>query len=211
MAFDTYSGLQTEIIAWANRVGDTDFEAFVPGFVSLAEAMFNYGGQGLPQLRVKEMETSASVVVSGGSGPLPDDYLEYRDVLNSKSDVLTPTVPSSALHRFQYYPQARSQEFGIEGLNIKTYPKTDETLTLFYYQTIPALSDVNTSNWLLAKHPVIYLYGAMIFAATYMEDDQGIQRYGTLYSQAVGGLTVSDMRSKYIRGVSRSHMRAGMP
>lgn len=211
MAFDTYANLQTEIIGWANRIGDDEFASKVPGFITLAESMFNYGTGELPQLRVKEMEATTTITTTSGVGSLPTDYLEYREVKNAQGTVLTPTVPSSADHRFQYYPQTRSQEFAIEGLNIKTYSKTDEVLTFSYFQKIPALSNTTTSNWLLAKQPMMYLYGSLVFAATYMEDDQSIQRYGTLYANAVNGLINADLRGKYIRGVSRSHMRAGMP
>lgn len=211
MSFTDYAGLKDEIAKWSIRVGDADFEAAIPGFIMLAEGIFNNGSSELPQIRVREMEASAAISVASGSGNLPADYLEYREVRNAQGDVLEPTVTTSADYRFSQNPQGRSAEFAIKGLTIRLYPASTETADLDYYQKIPALSDADDTNWLLAKHPATYLFGAMIFAATYMEDDQGITRYGSLYTQSVGGMVKSDLRSKYIRAVSRSRTRGVTP
>jgi len=211
MSFADYAGLQDEIAKWSIRVGDTDFEAAIPGFILLAEGMFNFGTGDLPQIRVREMEETAPISVTAGAGNLPADYLEYREVRNEQGDVLEATTTSSADFRFAQNVQGRVAEFAIKGLTIKVYPASTETTSIDYYQKIPALSDIANTNWLLAKQPMAYLFGSMIFAATYMEDEAGIARYGNLYTQAVGGLVKSDTRSKYIRAVSRSRTRGCMP
>jgi hypothetical protein len=40
-------------------------------------------------------------------------------------------------------------------------PDTTSTVTLDYYQKIPALSDEAPTNWLLTDHPDLYLYATL--------------------------------------------------
>lgn len=203
MAFTTYAGLQQEIINWSTKDGDDDFEAAVPGFIQLAESMFNNGSQSLPALRTREMEETTTISITNGVGPLPADFLEARFVKAASGKELEMTVPSSAEG---YYEGRAGQpaQFAIKGGQIIVYPSNTETITLDYYQQIPALSDSNTSNWLLAKSPMAYLFGSLVFAATWSEDDQSIQRYGNMYQQAITGLAGSDFMSKYSRAASRA-------
>jgi hypothetical protein len=100
---------------------------------------------------------------AGGVGALPTDYLQWRDVRWPGSlprsleyddrTWLSETFPDS--------PSAPPRYFTIEGTTISVMPVDNTSLTLRYYQKIPALSDAAPTNWLLAAHPDLYLFGAL--------------------------------------------------
>jgi hypothetical protein len=60
--------------------------------------------------------------------------------------------------------------FTIEGAALKIRPLDGTALELDYFQKLPALSDVQTSNWLLAAHPDLYLFGALVEAEAFNKD-----------------------------------------
>ena len=60
--------------------------------------------------------------------------------------------------------------------------------TVVYIQKITALSDANTSNWVLSNAPDAYLYGALIHSAPFLRDDERIGVWAALYQSAIDGL-----------------------
>jgi hypothetical protein len=89
--------------------------------------------------------------------------------------------------------------FDIVGDNITTYPSSTATIDLEYYTKIPALSDSNTTNWLLTKAPLVYLYGSLIAAEPFMMDDARATTYGVLFSKSIKGLMHTDVMSRFAR------------
>src|SRR5688572_10528108 len=70
MAISTFAELQTAIGGWIDRAS----LAQIPDFITLFEAQVNR------RLMVRQQTTSATVTMSGGSGSLPADYLEWKRV-----------------------------------------------------------------------------------------------------------------------------------
>ena len=68
---------------------------------------------------------------------------------------------------------------------------------LYYYAKIDALSDSNTSNWLLEYFPDAYLYGALSHSAPYLKDDARLQVWSSLYGNAIGGITADNDKAKF--------------
>ena len=77
---------------------------------------------------------------------------------------------------------------------------------LTYYAKIPALSDANTSNWLLDVAPDIYLYGALMEAAPYLDDQEKLATWGGLLEQSMEALRIEQERASV--GSSSIRMRA---
>ena len=154
MAITTYAELKTAAANWLSR---SDLGSRIPEFIALAEAHFNR------RLRVREQETSAGIAMVGGAGTLPADYLQWREVKWPGSVArsleyadrawLTETYPDS--------PSAAPRYFTIEGTTISVVPVDDTSLTLRYYRKVPALSDAAPTNWLIAAHPDLYLFGTL--------------------------------------------------
>jgi hypothetical protein len=85
-------------------------------------------------------------------------------------------------------------------------PDASYTVELTYYSKIPALSDSNTTNWLLTNSPDVYLYGSLLEAAPYLDDDNKLQVWGSLLEQSLNALQIESDRAKV--GSSSIRMRA---
>jgi len=59
---------------------------------------------------------------------------------------------------------------------------------MIYRKNIPALSVTNTTNWLLALAPDLYLYGALLESAPYIKEDARIQTWGLGLQTALDSL-----------------------
>jgi hypothetical protein len=213
VAITSYATLQAAITTWAMRAGDTDFEAQVPDFISAAEQMFNYGFGDIPALRVSEMETTSTLTPTSGAVTLPPDFLELRSVRSNS----TPNVsiggfvsPDFGVDEYAYSSaSATPGGYSISGSTLTTFPHGTSNIIVSYYAKIPALSATNTTNWLLTKAPMVYLYGALLHAAPYMMDDARAASLGTMFKGFVDGLVSTDRKARW--GNSRVRLRAPTP
>jgi hypothetical protein len=73
-------------------------------------------------------------------------------------------------------------------------PDATYTTELTYYAKLTKLSNSVTTNWLLTSSPDIYLYGALLQAAPYLQDDARIQVWSSLYDRAMSELQTADDR-----------------
>jgi hypothetical protein len=195
---DTYAGLKTAIAAWAIRTGDAQFEAQVPDFITLAEKRFNR------TLRVGGMEKTATLTPDGtGAIALPADYLEYRSVSSGVYgyDALEMVEPDFEVGRYE--GGGVGQRFSISGNVLQTYPSASGGITITYFAKVPALSDAAPTNWLLDKAPDLYLYGSLLEAAPYMEEDNRAQLWKTYYDTAMADLASADVGARYASGRAR--------
>lgn len=195
MAITNYSELKTAISDWAARSGL--LSDVTPDFVTMTETLFNYGDEELDfePLRCRQMEIATDLTVTSGSVALPDDYLEAIRVTAATSPVRELTYAEPGWFK-EAYPSGQDSStpkfYTIEAGAIKSVADFE----LLYYQAIPALSDSNTTNWLLTAHPNAYLFGGLLQYSIYQHDDAKAQRYQRLLRGAVRGLMRTDMMSK---------------
>lgn len=182
MAITTYAELQTAIADWLNRA---DLVDKIPDFITLAEATLNN------VLRSPWQVTSASVAISAAtrSASVPSDMLEAIYLQSSDTNPLEQVSPSQliSLRRQRLRTNGTPRFFAILGrtFELAPTPAGNSNLQLVYYQQIPALTTVNTTNWLLQRHPDIYLYTALMHAAPYLADDARLQVFNSLVTQTV--------------------------
>lgn len=190
MAFDSYSSLKTVLAAHAARDDLTDYLA---DFITLAEAAANYGSDNTPALRVRDMETESTLTATSTGWTIPDDYLHYSHVKLGNC-VLTYLAkgPFDALDS-----SGTPEYFTIVGDEIRVNGSTSGDLVLTYTQSIPALSDANTSNWLLSKHPNIYLRLALMELSLFIHDDSKVQKNATLASAYIEGANNAGEMAEY--------------
>lgn len=187
MALATYDELLDAVPNWLWRAGDTALVAAMPDIIALTEDLIAFGDDVLPPLRLREMETSDDITLTDGAGPLPADYLEYREVnYGSNNGVLL------------------SSDFTIVGDEIRTTRTGVSPLAFNYYAKVPALGPSNQTNWLIDKNKWVYLYGCLISAAPFMKNDARMATWRTMYVAAITGLNNTDMRSRYARGSVRT-------
>lgn len=166
MSLASYPDLQSSVASWLAR---DDLTQYIPDMITLFECT------AMRRMRVRLMETTASIATTNGVGPLPNDYLGYRRVtwMGSPISELTYVGPSI----FQFYNPfpvgGVPQYFTIEALNVKIYPSDDTGLQILYYQKSSAIS--STLNWLYLNHPDAYLFGTLCEANAFMKGNSGFQ------------------------------------
>ena len=171
MALTTYTELKTSIGDWLNR---TDLTSAIADFISLAEAQIER------QLRTRQMITRANADISTEYAALPSDFLETKSFKLTSTNPVTPLIFQTidALDDLSrtFSAASRPKYFGIVGGQIRVVPVPDATYTteLIYYAKLSKLSSTVSINWLLAASPDIYLYGSLLQAAPYLQDDARI-------------------------------------
>lgn len=157
MALDTFANLKTSIEAWLDDA-DT-YDGAVDDIILMAESEFNR------RLRVPEMEVRSQATVSGQYLALPSDFLQLRAIyLLNDAYIRLDQLPITQL-RVDYaaYTTGQPRAYAINDGQFVFGPQPDTTYTaeIVYYAKIPALSVSNTTNWLLAAHPDLYLAQCM--------------------------------------------------
>jgi len=185
MALDSYSGLQAEIALWLNR---EDLTAQIPTFITLLEARMNR------ELRTREMETRATATLAEQFVPLPADYLSMKQ-LQLNTDPVQPLQFVTAtdldyIRRDNNDVAGRPFAFSIvdEQIEVAPVPDASYELEMLYHGKITALSGTVSSNWVLEKHPDLYLYGSLLQAAPYLHDDDRIPVWRDLVDNPSTGI-----------------------
>jgi hypothetical protein len=192
MALTTYTELKTSIGDWLNR---SDLTSVIPDFISLAEAQIER------TLRTRQMIIRANASFDVSYGAVPADFLEVKSLKLTSTNPITPMTYLSidALDNeiAKYTASGRPKFFGVVGDQFRIVPTPDANYTteLIYYAKLTKLSSSVASNWLLTANPDIYLYGALLQAAPYLQDDARIQTWATLYERALNDAQTADDRA----------------
>ena len=196
MALATYSDLKTSIANWLNR-SDLTTE-IAEDFIVLAEADFN------SKLRVRKMNTSTSITIDSETESMPSDFLQVRDFFITSGETkyaLKYITPAQMDQIRGSSTSGMPSAYTILGDNFRfaPIPSSSYTGTLNYYAKFPSLSDSNTSNYILASHPAIYLYGALYHAANFLGgiDPQRLQQWQSMYTTAMERLERNDREDQY--------------
>lgn len=199
-AITDYSTLKTAIGSWMFDRSDltTVYDDFIDNF----EARINYGTDEdgpFPSkpLRVSAMVTSSDVTLSSGAGSMPANFLEVIRV-TAKTDPRRKLEYASADWLDEAYPTTDSGDpsfYTILGSSLIVRPVTTSSVEVQFYRTVPALSDSNTTNWLLTASPNAYLYGSLFEASLFIGDGSRAQQMYGMMMGAVGGLIRTDKRA----------------
>jgi hypothetical protein len=186
-----YSTLQSTIADYLNR---QDLTAQIPTFIQLAEADMN------TRLRTREMIVRATTTNDDEFVRLPLDFLESINLqlTDGQSPLRFVTLDEAdIINKRQTYTAPTFYSLMNGAIELVPPPATgvDVEIEMVYYGKITALSDSNTSNWLLLKAPDVYLYGALVHAAPFLMDDQRISVFGSFYSQRIEALNDESQKS----------------
>lgn len=197
MALVNYSQLQDSMKRWL--WGRDDLSGDIPDFIAMFESDAN------SQLRVREMETTATITLTSGAGTLPTDYLAWRRVYANANSVieLQSAEPGWAISELPSTAAGTPAYFYISGTSIYTKPVSSSDLIMLYYQKIPALVSNTSGNWLLTRAPNLYLYGSLMHAAPMLDDDPRALTWKTLRDEGFATLMQSDDSARHARGTAR--------
>ena len=184
-----YATLQSAIADYLNRA---DLTAQIQTFIQFCEADLN------TRLRSREMIVNATATSDGQFVALPPDWLEAINMMivggQSPLRYITPDEADTII-KAQTYTSTRFYSMTTGVIELVPPAVDDITIDMVYYGKIPALSNANTTNWLLTSNPDIYLYGALLQAAPYLQDDARIPTWATLYERALNDSQTADDRS----------------
>ena len=186
--------------AVGNWMGREDLDARIPEFIALAEDRI------ARNLRVQAMETSADLTVNDQSVSVPTGYLEtirlYIDSsTRTKLDYMAPTVFWT---RNAVQESGQPEIFTIEGTSFKFAPTPSNSYTgkLLYYKKFDALSSNADTNWILTNARGLLLYGALLEAYLFLEDDAGVAQYATLFDNLMADVNEDDRKARFPRGAN---------
>lgn len=198
MSLDSYANLQTAIADHMGRPGDSIIAAVAPTLIALFEARFRR------KMRVRQMETrDTAFSIAAQATALPAGFLQARAlVLQTDPKVALQFVTPDQLWRT--YPGSTTGQprvYTIVGTEIIVGPAPDGTYTaeLDYY-AFSALSDSNTSNWLLTSYPDLYLFGALVEGLAYTKNSAAAAMWKARVAEGMAELAEDDSMARFPPG-----------
>jgi hypothetical protein len=194
MALTTFNELTTSIGNYLNR---SDLTSVIPDFITLTEAKLNR------ILRIRPMQKRVSTTLTSGDAfvDLPNDFLEATQIFidSNPNKVLNYVNANQIELENTQETSGTPSQYTITGdeFQLSPIPDSNYTLKISYYAKIPALSAENTSNYLLASYPQVYLYGALLEAQPYIVNDERITVWMSLFNEAVQLINRDDEQGRY--------------
>lgn len=189
-----YATLQTEV---ANVLARDDLTADIPLFIQLAENLLH------GQLNLRNEETALSVSISSGVAAVPADFKALKFAYYDATPAyLLKWVPIEEL--YNDYPD-RSESgtpnlISREGSNFVFGPVSmDGTLKGIYYAKQDPLRTTDPS-WYVTNYPGALLYGALLQAAPFIQDDVRIATWEKMLSITIDAILAEQDGAEISRG-----------
>jgi hypothetical protein len=195
MPLSTYANLKAAVADWCHR---TDLTTQIVDFVALAEAQIRR------DVRCRAMQILTTGTLTGEVLAQPTRYLEAERLVleDVEQDFVAPGM-------YAQLKQAQSTEPKYTHIGTDIYflngASGDDYSILYWQQFAPFSADADT-NWLLTNAPEIYLSGALVQAAVYLNDDAMMTRHAAIYQASVKLLNSAERRSQF--SGSRLEIRA---
>lgn len=202
MALDgTYAGLKASV---ADFLARDDLTAAIPDFITLAEAQMtrrfaSAATAGLPVPRRLSLRADAIFAAGEEFVAVPGRFIGPR-TLTLQTDppkelsYLLPETFTAAKKTLLFEAGDAPRYYTVVGEEFQVLPApAAEFLAELFYLAAPApLGDSNPTNWVLQYYPDIYLYGALTQAAPYLDADDRLATWGTLFTQAISDACNAD-------------------
>jgi hypothetical protein len=188
MALATYADLQATV---QDYLDDETMDARITDFIRLFEVKARRA------LRTSDATNSATATTnSSGQVALPDDFRAVRRVSIGGADLAFIT-PGDASERNATQSARSVYAYTLEGRTLTVVPAKSVDIVLVYAQALPFLSNTNTSNWVLERHPDTYLYGTLAEAEAYGFDDPRLAMWKSLANDALGQIIGGDQATEW--------------
>lgn len=179
MAITSYVELQAAVANWLGRA---DLTARIPEFIALAESKMR---------RVLRDKTTVAAATLGAGTPtlaLGTNVKELISIRYNTGTYFYALIEKTlgALADLRQAGTGRPTYFAVIGnvMYFDVTPDSGYTMEIVYVEKIVALATTSPSTTLTAS-PDIYLYGALCEAETYLEHDERLATWQTLFAQAV--------------------------
>lgn len=190
MSITTYGELKTAIANWSER---SDLTAVIPDFVTYAQQEIGR------VLRCKTNTKTTTLTLAGETLAVPSDFeaLRYMYFTASRRRAVTVVSPESRLDKTTQYTSAEYPDVvSVEGGYFAFGPVPTQTpsVGVLYYYTPTAMSATSDTNPVLAKYPMLYLYGALAELYRYIMDDNQADRFETRFQGMMAAINQSEAK-----------------
>tara|TARA_R110001592_G_scaffold262593_1_gene527852 strand:- start:431 stop:1057 length:627 start_codon:yes stop_codon:yes gene_type:complete len=194
MAISTYAELNTAIASWLDRSDLTDV---IPDFIALTESRHRR------DFKIRRMETrvTANTIADTEYYTLPENYVAMRNIqLNTDPKTSLEYLTPEIMDKLQAgSSKGKPKVYSIIGNDIQIRPIPDGIyeIEMLYYKYFAPLSSSNATNDMLTHHPDLYLYGALVEAEPYLQNDKRLQTWASLYDRAKKDLIDTNERDRH--------------
>lgn len=193
----TYIELKTNIANYLNR---SDLTSEIDIFIDNTEAELNR------RLRVADQIKRATATADAQYLSLPSDWLEAVNV-EITSNNFSPLMQMS-IESLDIYRKANNNVTGQpiyfalvdNTMELAPTPDASYTLQLTYFSKIDALSDSNTTNFVLNSHPDLYLYGSLKHASVFLMEDERAPLFNAQFEKSLEEIRLQQERAEFSKG-----------
>jgi len=184
-------GNYTQLVEYLRDLSDNDAyeQVKIDTAIRMAEAFINR------ELRARDIETTVTIAPVAGLFTLPLDCGEIIEIVRSDGYPLRGMTSSGLAEQYRD-DSGPSVAFAVEGDQLRFAPSGADTMRMRYYRGIAPLTENSPSNWLLSRHPDLYVAGAMHYLAVRERDDSAAQLWISKASDILQSVQTEETRRK---------------
>lgn len=195
MSITTYAELQTALGNWINR---SDLTSRLPEFIALAEATMRR------ELRDKKAVGALNMTAGVATVALPSTVKELETMryhTGTYEHPLLRRTPAALADVFRTGTGMPLYFTVVDGtVYFDVAADSAYTTQITYVEKIVPLSAGNTTNSTLTNSPDIYLYGALMQAAPFLEHDERVALWAAALEKAMDAENIYRERSELAGG-----------
>lgn len=196
------------VVAVENYIEREDLVDVIPMFIRLAEISIQQDTD--LRLRMTESETTGLSMVAGTDHiDMPADMIECRWIRADYSG-RAGNLSLVSQEKFNVIrandDSGKPQAYLHRGMEIALAPTPTAThgYDIGGYYGITALSEANATNYILTNFPNAMLFGALMEAQPWMQDDNRFVLWEKRYAKAVAALNRTEKRARWGGGPIRT-------
>lgn len=203
MAYDTYDDLVSSI---GNYLKEDNLQSEIGDLILLFESVEG------AKLKHAYSQVLTTIQISDRDTVLPADCASVR-AFGEEGKKYMDQISIERIS--EMYTQSRKQNYAVIGtttgqtLRMPTTPEQPFTAEILYRTKLTPLSSA-ASNWLYDNYPMVYLYGTLLRAEAYLENDGRIATWSALYQQAIAAMETDDRNIEHgaqMRSMVRTRTR----
>ena len=183
----TFDDLKVQLADW---LGNTDIFGKAELLIQLAEARHKR------DVRIREMITRSALTVDDRYISLPSGFLEMKTLrLLTNPVTVLDEINLHEMNRVRDETTGKPTRFTVHAqIEFDKSPDTSYSGEIIYYKELTALSSSNATNALLDRALDVYLYGALLAAEAFLQNDERIAVWAAQYISAVNTLNSMDRK-----------------
>lgn len=191
MSISNYGELKGRIADWLDR---DDLTSYIPDFITLCQSRIR------SDIETNDQEMVSTLTIDSQYNDLPASLLSLRhvDVQSTPIVELEYRTPRQ-MAQLDLNSTGKPKFYTMVGQQIQVYPSPDQSYTanITYVSAYTAFSNDADVNYLLTNYPGVYLYGSLLEAALFIEDDEAAQKWAAGYQGQVELVERAEQKMRY--------------